>query len=96
MPCLYIIPLLSDSPPHLPSHLQLKLLGFIMFWILAPLAPLAAGALSWLGFTASGVAAGSAAAAVQSGIYGAFTTGVFSLFQSWGATLGGVAAAAAL
>ena len=34
-------------------------------------------ALPLLGFTATGVAAGSAAAGIQSVVYGAFTTGVF-------------------
>ena len=46
-------------------------------------APLVLGAI---GFTASGVAAGSIAAAIQSAAYGGFTTGVFSNFQSAGAS----------
>ncbi|GMH62393.1 hypothetical protein TrLO_g6548 [Triparma laevis f. longispina] len=36
------------------------------------------------GFTASGVAAGSIAAGVQSTVYGAWTTGLFSVMQSAG------------
>jgi hypothetical protein len=40
-----------------------------------------------VGFTAGGVAAGSAAAAAQSTIYGASTCGLFSALQSMGATL---------
>ena len=35
--------------------------------------------LPLVGFTATGVAAGSAAASVQSVVYGAFTTGVFRI-----------------
>jgi len=42
-------------------------------------------ALPLLGFTATGVAAGSAAAGIQSVVYGAFTTGLFSMAQSMGA-----------
>ena len=42
-------------------------------------------ALPLLGFTAAGVAAGSIAATSQSVLYGAFTGGVFSVFQSMGA-----------
>ena len=42
--------------------------------------------LGMVGFGAGGVAAGSAAAAVQSAVYGAWTTGVFSLCQSAAAT----------
>ncbi|KDR70065.1 hypothetical protein GALMADRAFT_904445 [Galerina marginata CBS 339.88] len=38
------------------------------------------------GFTASGVAAGSLAAGIQSAFYGGATSGLFSLFQSIGAT----------
>ena len=38
------------------------------------------------GFTAAGVAGGSRAAAAQGSIYGAWTTGVFSVLQSAGAT----------
>ena len=45
-------------------------------------APLALGAV---GFTAGGVAAGSAAAAIQSAIYGGATTGAFATAQSAGA-----------
>ena len=37
------------------------------------------------GFTAAGVAGGSTAAAAQGSIYGAWTTGVFSVLQSAGA-----------
>jgi len=48
-------------------------------------------ALPLLGFTASGVAAGSIAASVQSVVYGAWTGGLFSLAQSAGAA--GVATA---
>jgi len=49
---------------------------------------LTAGALAvpLAGFTTSGVAAGSLAASVQSTMYGAYTSGAFSVFQSWGAT----------
>ena len=57
-----------------------------------------------VGFTAAGVAGGSVAAGVQSAVYGAYTTGVFSVLQSagtgaiaanaaviaWGGTLGGL------
>merc|ERR1712189_68675 len=60
-------------------------------------------ALPLLGFSSSGVVAGTAAASAQSYVYGAFTTGVFSAAQSAGiagvsstvtgvmATAGGVA-----
>ena len=37
-----------------------------------------------VGFTATGVTAGSIAAGVQSAVYGAYTTGIFSLLQSAG------------
>ncbi|KAJ7598135.1 hypothetical protein C8J56DRAFT_161533 [Mycena floridula] len=43
-------------------------------------------ALNAVGFTLSGVAAGSLAAAIQSLFYGASTTGLFSILQSLGAT----------
>ena len=42
-------------------------------------------ALTAAGFTATGVATGSAAAAVQSVVYGGATTGAFSVLQSVGA-----------
>ncbi|KAF5316376.1 hypothetical protein D9619_006728 [Psilocybe cf. subviscida] len=42
--------------------------------------------LSVIGFTSSGVLAGSLAALIQSVFYGANTGGIFSLFQSIGAT----------
>eukprot|EP00873_Tetraselmis_striata_P001276 jgi/Tetstr1/421540/TSEL_012487.t1 len=43
-------------------------------------------AVPLVGFTSAGVAAGSAAAAAQSAIYGAATAGAFSVLQSIGAT----------
>ncbi|KAJ7580342.1 hypothetical protein C8J56DRAFT_961317 [Mycena floridula] len=43
-------------------------------------------ALNAVGFTLSGVAAGSLAAAIQSAFYGGATTGLFSILQSLGAT----------
>ncbi|KDR69307.1 hypothetical protein GALMADRAFT_77599 [Galerina marginata CBS 339.88] len=52
--------------------------------VLLPL--LAVAVVNALGWTVSGVVAGSIAAAIQSSIYGAFTTGVFSTLQSFGAT----------
>merc|ERR1712189_12431 len=42
-------------------------------------------ALGAVGFTSAGVAAGSAAAATQSAVYGGATTGLFSVCQSVGA-----------
>lgn len=47
-----------------------------------------------VGFTAAGVAGGSVAAGVQSAVYGAYTTGVFSVLQSAGT--GAIAANAAV
>ena len=41
--------------------------------------------LTLLGFAADGVVKGSIAAGIQSVFYGGFTTGLFSIFQSWGA-----------
>ncbi|TFK24328.1 hypothetical protein FA15DRAFT_619484 [Coprinopsis marcescibilis] len=52
--------------------------------VLAPAAGILA--LNTLGFTALGVEAGSIAAILQSAIYGGGTTGIFSIFQSIGAT----------
>ncbi|KAJ7574942.1 hypothetical protein C8J56DRAFT_977868, partial [Mycena floridula] len=43
-------------------------------------------ALNAVGFTPSGVVAGSLAAAIQSAFYGGATTGLFSILQSLGAT----------
>ena len=37
------------------------------------------------GFGAGGIVAGSAAAGIQSAVYGGATTGLFSIFQSFGA-----------
>ena len=50
--------------------------------------------LPLIGFTAAGVAGGSIAAGAQSVVYGAYTTGVFSLLQSAGT--GAVAATSAV
>lgn len=44
-------------------------------------------AIPLAGFGAGGVVAGSTAAAVQSAVYGGYTTGVFSVLQSVGATM---------
>jgi hypothetical protein len=41
--------------------------------------------LAVAGFSAGGVVAGSIAAGAQSAFYGGFTTGVFSICQSFGA-----------
>ncbi|EAU93472.1 hypothetical protein CC1G_12066 [Coprinopsis cinerea okayama7 len=68
----------------------------IIRWLAIALAILAAGLLAqpilWailnaIGFQAGGVAAGSAAAAYQSAVLGAHTTGFFSVLQSLGATM---------
>merc|ERR1711937_298478 len=63
------------------KHKSLIIAGGIGAAVGAVALPLA---LPALGFTATGVAAGSAAAAAQSFFYGAFTTGVFSACQSMG------------
>ncbi|KAF8168549.1 hypothetical protein B0H34DRAFT_793131 [Crassisporium funariophilum] len=47
---------------------------------------IAIAGLNAFGFTAAGVAGGSAAAGLQSAVFGGFTTGLFSLCQSIGAT----------
>lgn len=52
--------------------------------VLAP--AILVGGLSAVGFTESGVAAGSIAAGIQSSVYGGLTTGLFSTCQSIGAT----------
>ena len=41
--------------------------------------------LGTLGFTSSGISAGSIAALVQSVVYGGFTAGIFAVFQGVGA-----------
>ena len=43
------------------------------------------GFLALLGFATTGVTSGSIAASVQSVFYGGFASGLFSIFQSWGA-----------
>ncbi|KAF9645331.1 hypothetical protein BDM02DRAFT_3120353 [Thelephora ganbajun] len=45
------------------------------------------GALTAVGFTSTGIAAGSIAATIQSIVYGGVTGGLFSLLQSAGATM---------
>ncbi|EIW74630.1 hypothetical protein CONPUDRAFT_40596, partial [Coniophora puteana RWD-64-598 SS2] len=45
------------------------------------------GLLHALGWGSAGVSARSIAAGLQSAYWGAFTGGIFSVLQSWGATL---------
>jgi len=59
--------------------------------VLVPALGLAA--LNAVGFTAGGVVGGSLAASLQSLFYGGFTTGVFSMLQSFAATSVAVSAA---
>jgi len=60
-------------------------LGITGTVLLAPVALV--GALTAVGFTSAGVAAGSIAATIQSIVYGGMTGGIFSLLQSAGATM---------
>ncbi|KAF5361111.1 hypothetical protein D9758_009081 [Tetrapyrgos nigripes] len=53
---------------------------------LAVVPSIGVAAVNAIGFTSSGVAAGSVAAAIQSVFYGGATGGLFSAFQSFGAT----------
>jgi len=72
-----------------------KLIGGVVLGALVGGVAMSFGApvvLGYVGFTSSGVAAGSTAASIQSAFYGASTTGLFSAAQSVGAT--GVVSAA--
>ncbi len=65
----------------------MKKLGQIIILLLIATGPISADPLlAAVGFTATGIAKGSAAAAVQSYIYGAYTCGVFSAITSAGMT----------
>ncbi|KAF9643749.1 hypothetical protein BDM02DRAFT_3077775, partial [Thelephora ganbajun] len=60
-------------------------LGITGSILLAPISII--GVLGAVGFTSTGVAAGSIAATIQSIVYGGATGGLFSLLQSAGATM---------
>ncbi|KDR69310.1 hypothetical protein GALMADRAFT_1352886 [Galerina marginata CBS 339.88] len=60
--------------------------GFMAAGLAVLLPSLAVAVVNALGWSVSGVVAGSIAAAIQSSLYGAFTTGVFSSLQAFGAT----------
>lgn len=71
----------DDSFTHTPP----KAIGYTVASGLGALS-LTLFSLPFIGFAAGGVAAGSAAAAIQSTFYGGATAGLFSVLQSIGAT----------
>ncbi|KAF8147567.1 hypothetical protein B0H34DRAFT_795430 [Crassisporium funariophilum] len=60
--------------------------GFLTAGLLALLPSLLIVTINAIGFTSSGVLAGSLAAVIQSQFYGAMTSGLFASLQSFGAT----------
>ncbi|KAK7043972.1 hypothetical protein VNI00_008140 [Paramarasmius palmivorus] len=71
-----------------PTEILTKLAGtgLLAGGALAIIPSVGIAVLNAIGFTSSGVAAGSAAAAIQSAVYGGATGGLFSVCQSIGAT----------
>lgn len=65
------------------QYYKIFILSAIVLWVILHGVPIL---LSAIGFTLDGIAANSLAAAIQSIIYGGSTCGIFSIFQSVGAT----------
>ena len=65
------------------QYYKMLILSAIVLWVIQHGVPIL---LTAIGFTLDGIAANSLAAAIQSMIYGGSTCGIFSIFQSVGAT----------